>query len=777
MKFLNLIFLSFFTLCISCAEESKEFSPSIIPQPGSMTTELEGGEFEFTAQTQWIAPNDPEVAMVMQPLLEAFRSAAGMEYSLVEYSDADSCVEISINKELSRDEYFLNVDSACISIEASAPAGVFYALQSIRQLLPVQIESSQRVSGVEWVVPAVQIHDTPRYDYRGFMLDVSRTFISKESVMRIIDIMGLLKINNLQFHLIDDNGWRLEIKKYPLLTEIGAWRVEREKDYSARLAPNPGEVATVGGFYTQDDIREIVHYAKQRAVNIIPEIEMPAHSMAAIAAYPELACNAEGRFVGVLPGFTGHNGYTPTMCTSKESVYDFLEGVIDEVIELFPSEYIHIGGDEAPTQYWAECKGCQGLMKKHGYENLHDLQAYMLGRVNTYLRSKGKTLVGWDELVDSKLPEGAVVVGWRGDGHAAFKAGEQGHKYIMAPAKTMYFIRYQGPQWFEPRTYFGNNTLLDVYSYEPIVEGVSEKAMKNMIGTQACLWSEFTHDASDFEYLIFPRLYAFAENGWSSSASRNWSDFVYRLDNALLRLDAMGVGYARSMYNLDHKVRPAESGAISVILSSIRPDLEIRYTTAKRDPKLSDALYSGELLFEKDVTIRAATFKNGEQVGQTLILPVAFNKATAKQVKTTDSSGEVELLVNGVRGSDKYSDFEWCGWYGTDGYFEVDLGSVQPVRSITLGSIIDENMATGLPRTIEISVSADGEKFTRIASRRLSDKECFEECIEVRNFVFDRIDTQARYIKVEFENPGKIPVGRTRVGQLTYVYFDEIIIE
>ncbi len=776
MKFLNLIFLSFFTLCISCAGESKSFSPSIIPQPGSITY-IEGGEFEFTEQTQWVAPNDADIALVMQPLFEAFASVAGIEYSLFEKSDAASCVEISINKELSRDEYLLNVDSSRISIEASAPAGVFYALQSIRQLLPVQIESSERVRGVEWVVPTVQIHDTPRYDYRGYMLDVSRTFISKESVMRIIDVMGLLKINNLHFHLIDDNGWRLEIKKYPLLTEIGAWRVEREKDYSARLAPAPGEVATIGGYYTQDDIREIVHYAKQRAINIIPEIEMPAHSMAAIAAYSELACNADGRFVGVLPGFTGHNGYTPTMCTSKESVYEFLEGVIDEVVELFPSEYIHIGGDEAPTQYWAECEGCQALMKQQGYKNLHDLQAHMLGRVNKYLRSKGKILVGWDELVDSKLPEGAVVVGWRGDGHAAFKAGEQGHKYIMAPAKTMYFIRYQGPQWFEPRTYFGNNTLLDVYSYEPIVEGVSVKATENMIGVQACLWSEFTSDASDFEYLTFPRLYAFAENAWSSGESRNWGDFVCRLDNALTRLDAMGVGYARSMYNLDHKVRPARDGALSVTISSIRPDLEIRYTTENREPKRSDALYGGEQLFEKDVTIRAATFKSGEQMGQTLILPVAFNRATAKSVKTIKSSGDVELLVNGLRGSDKYSDFGWCGWYGIDGSFEVDLGSAQPISSITLGSIIDENMAVGLPRAMELSVSIDGKKFTPIASRKLSEEECFEETIAVRNFVFDGLATQARYVKVEFENPGKIPIGRTRVGQLTYVYFDEIIIE
>lgn len=762
------------SLVEAVAQEST--SSRIVPAP-NLVVAKQGKVFQFTENTKWSVPEDSEVKSVLKPILNQFSVAAGFDYKLSSGAKSGD-VLISLDSSLGDEEYRLSIDSDKIEITASSAKGVFYATQSIRQMLPLEIEATSQANGVEWSIAAVDIKDKPNLEYRGFMLDVSRTFMPKENVYQILDIMGMLKINTFHFHLIDDNGWRLEIKKYPKLTEIGAWRVEREKDYSARLAPTPDEPTPVGGFYTQDDMRDIVAYAKERAIDVIPEIEMPAHSMAAIASYPELACDTKGRFVGVLPGFTGLDGYTPTLCTNKDFVYQFIEDVIDEVVEIFPSKYIHIGGDEAPTVYWEECENCQKLMQQEGFTNLHDLQGYMLNRVNGYLKSKGKTMVGWDEIVESTIPEDAVVVGWRGDGFAAYKAGEQGHKYVMAPAQTMYLIRYQGPQWFEPRTYFGNNTLLDVYKYEPIKEGTSQEIASNLIGTQACLWSEFTKNPSDAQYLIFPRLFAFAENAWCSTQQRDWSSFLGRLDSVLPRLDLQGVNYARSMYNLDHSILPSGDGiGLNVSISSIRPDLEIRYSVNGAEPTASDRLFTEVLNIQAATVIKAATFLNGKKLGETLVLPIEYNKATGRSIKGEKGHLPLGLLVNGLRGSDKSSDFEWCGWYSKDGRFVVDLGAVEDVNSVLLGTIIDENLSTGLPRKVEVFGSVDGENYTSLGVKELSDEECFEESIEVKDMLFDNISAKARYVKVEFENPGALPEGRTRVGQAVWVYFDEIIVK
>ncbi|MFR9524177.1 MAG: family 20 glycosylhydrolase [Rikenellaceae bacterium] len=750
---------------------------TVVPQPKHIVTRSTEHYFEFDAHTQWVLPEDNAELFwsVVEPLSNSFNRVSAYQYKSTSKRVKRNFVEVKIDNTLGDEEYKLVVDKDKVSIDVATHRGLFYALQTIRQLLPSHFEEAQRVEDITWSLPMVEVKDAPSVGYRGFMIDVSRHFIPKDDLLEIIDVLGMLKINTLQLHLVDDNGWRIEIKKYPLLTEVGAWSVDRQEYFSARKGPEPGEPATKGGFYTQDDIREIVAFAAQRAIEVIPEIEMPAHTMSSLAAYPEMACSHEGKFLGVLPGYVGHNNYTPTYCAGKEEVYEFLENILLEVMELFPSDRIHVGGDEAPTIYWAECKHCREIMRREGFEDPHMVQSYFMKRMGEFIASKGKVLVGWDELVDSPMPENAMIVGWRGDGSGAFKAGELGHKYVMAPDQKLYFIRYQGPQWFEPRTFFGNVTLEDVYNFKHLPDHLSDKCRSNFLGTQACLWSEFVESTQDAQYLIFPRLMAHSENAWCSHEELDWTSFVGRLDGVLERLDIKGIHYARSMYNLDHKITP-KGGELAVNISSIRPDVEIRYSLKNNVARPHDTLWSSELCLAESTTIAAATFKDGRQVGQTLTLPVVFNKATAKPIRSFGGDAPVELLVNGLRGSDKPSDFEWCGWYKTDGGFIVDLQSAQQISTIALGSIMDNTLATGLAKRVVVSYSVDDQDYTVISDESRSEQECFEQVIAIRETLLSGLEIEARYVKVEFENPGKISVGLPREGQDCYVYFDEIII-
>ena len=739
---------------------------SVVPKPAVVNTGA--GKFVFSPKTCWLVENQ-EQEQVVEQLTALFQQAAGFGMEIcyegnIERHDAIFKTDSS----LATEAYHLSVRPDSIIVEAGGTPGFFYAVQTLRQMLPPQIEASAGQENIEWSVPAVEIEDAPRFGYRGFMLDVSRYFMPKENVLKLIDYMGMLKINKLHLHLVDDNGWRLEIRKYPKLTEVGAWRVAREEEFPARKGPEAGELTPVGGFYTQEDIREIVHYAAARSIEVIPEIEMPAHTTSSIAAYPELACDAEGKFVGVLPGF---GGYAPVYCAGNEKVFEFLEDVIDEVVELFPSQYIHIGGDEATKVYWKKCPKCQARMKAEKLPNEEELQGYFMQRVNQYVRSKGKTIIGWDELTNSTLPEESVILGWQGMGNAALKAGRQGHPFILAPARVMYLIRYQGPQWFEPRTYFGNNTLSDVFHYEPLDQIKEPELADRLQGLEACLWCEFVSSPQEAEYLIFPRLTAFAERAWCGTEQRDWTGYLRRLDYLLEHYDYLGVNYARSMFNLDHKVTP-ENEALAVRLSCIRPDVEIRYTLDGGEPSRNASLFKDTLRVKQNTQVKAAAFKDGKQAGKTLVLDLKYNKATAKKIKGNNPG--LPLLVNGLKGSDKQSDFEWCGWYGEDGEFVVDLGNSETVDQVSLGVIRNYGMGVHWPETVVLSLSDEGVEYTEIARKSVPLDEIFVPGIATDELKFSDLKATGRYLKVYFRNPGVCPEGHPRAGQNTWVYFDEI---
>lgn len=744
---------------------------SLVPCPVSIVPGT--GNFHFSAQTTFAVENEEQAVEVRRFTALLTRAAGFTPRIKVGNKKGDVCLVTDAG--LKSESYKLEITPKRINIHAADVQGFFYALQSIRQFLPSAIEGEQVATGIDWTVPAVIVTDQPRFGYRGLLVDVARFFSPKENLLRIIDCMAMLKLNKLHFHLTDDNGWRIEIKKYPELTEIGSRRVDRPgKSFPDRRNPRQGEPTVEKGYYTQDEIREIVAYAQERHIEVIPEIEMPAHSNAALAAYPLLACPVVNKYIGVLPGLGGENADV-IFCAGNDSVFTFLQDVLDEVLGLFPSKYIHLGGDEARKTHWEACPLCQARMKQEKLANEEELQGYFMGRVARYVQSKGREVIGWDELTNATIPDDFIILGWQKYGEAAVKAAELGHRFIMTPARIMYLIRYQGPQWFEPLTYFGNNTLKDVYDYEPIQEDWSQHTASLLMGVQACMWTEFCNAPADVDYLLFPRLSALAEVAWTKPERKNWKSYLTAMDRFNEHLAAKGIVYARSMYNIQQTVTP-KNGRLEVKLDCIRPDVEVRYTMDGTMPTAQSALYARPLTLTDTKTVKAATFSAGKQMGQTLELPVVWNPATAKVIKSTGADN-IGLLVNGVRGSLKYTDSEWCSWMKNDTVsFTLDLKKPETVNRLILGSITNYGMAAHKPARIGVWVSMDGVDFRKVSERTYTKDEIFREGTFREDILFE-IGGKARYVRVVAYGAGDCPFTHVRPGQEARIYFDEIIIE
>ena len=763
----------FASISDACADNLTSPPISIVPRPVQVVPGE--GNFTFSARTLFSVENH-EQAVIVRNFLNLLKKSSGITPQLAIGSSEKSHVCFTTDSSLKSEAYQLAVTPEQIQIKASDIKGFFYALQTIRLLLPSAVEGNRQVENIQWSIPAVTIQDEPRFGYRALMLDAARFFIPKENVLRIIDCMGMLKINTLHFHLTDDNGWRLEIKKYPRLTEVGAWRVNRmDVPFYFRRNAEPGEPTPIGGFYTQEDIKEMVSYAADRQIEIIPEIDMPAHSNAALAAYPQLVCPVVNCYIGVVPGLGGSNSGV-IYCAGKDTVFTFLQDVLDEVMAIFPSRYIHLGGDEAQKGYWKKCPLCQERMKKEHLANEEDLQGYFMKRMSDYVRSKGREVIGWDELTNSSfLPEGVIIQGWRGFGAAALKAAEKGHQFIMTPARIMYLIRYQGPQWFEPQTYFGNNTLKDVYDYEPVQADWKPEYASLLMGVQASMWTEFCNKPEDVEYQLFPRLAALAEVAWTQPWHKNWRSFLVAMDKFNEHLSAKGIVFACSMYNIQHTVTPV-NGKLQVKLECERPDVEIRYTMDGKEPTDRSLLYKSPLMVTGTQTIKCTTYRAGRQMGKTLTLPLVWNKATAKPVLGNTQAGKI--LVNGIRGSLRQSDFEWHSWESSDSVaFTIDLQKKESLRSVSVGCITNYGMAAHKPADIEVWVSNDNRDYRKVSGKQFTDGEIFREGTFKEDVVLDLNKEIGRYVRIIAKGAGECPATHVRPGQEARIYFDEVMIE
>ena len=517
-------------------------SLSIIPLPASMQVGnsdfVLDGNFSIQADTQ-----NPDVVQVAEFFAEALQRVTGFKVSISELAgSAQNSFRMVLNTNddgLGAEGYNLNVNKNGVELSAHSAAGLFYGVQSLMQLLPENIYAKEK-QNIKWTIPFVKISDQPRYAYRGMHLDVCRHFFPVEFIKKYIDILALHKLNVLHLHLTDDQGWRIEIKKYPKLTQISAFRDETLVGH-ARNKPEKYDGKRYGGFYTQEQIKEIVEYAQDRFITIIPEIEMPGHALAALAAYPQLSCTGGPFKVGQKWGV-----FEDVYCAGNEQVFTFLQDVLSEVVELFPGKYIHIGGDECPKTRWKECKKCQARIKQEGLKDEHELQSYFVQRMEKFLLSKGKRLIGWDEILEGGLAPEATVMSWRGiDGGIA--AAKQGHDVIMTPTTFLYFDYYQGDPKTEPLAIGGHLTLKKVYSYEPTPSELTKDEEKYILGAQANVWTEYIPTTEQVEYMALPRMCALAEVVWTPKEKKNWLDFQKRMMTHLKRLDALDVNYAKVM--------------------------------------------------------------------------------------------------------------------------------------------------------------------------------------------------------------------------------------
>ena len=740
----------------------------IIPKPQSMT--LNNGNFQFTKETVFVS--NQSLAPAAEIFAKQFEKASGIKLPIKNETVQTNYIALSIDNSLPKEGYNLVVQPDKISIAAADYNGAIYALETLRQLLPKEFESSTPVNA-NWVIPTITINDKPEYPWRGLMLDVSRHFFSKEYILKTLDRMAMLKLNTFHFHLVDNEGWRIEIKKYPKLTEVGAWRVDQEDKLWDERTTNPANAfanpATApkkyGGFYTQEDIKEIVAYAAARGITVIPEIEMPAHVMSAIAAYPELSCHK--RPIGVPSGAVWP--ITDIYCAGQEETFTFLEDVLTEVMALFPSKYIHVGGDEATHTEWEKCPKCQARMKEHHLKDVHQLQSYFIKRIDDFLVSKGRVLVGWDEIMDGGLANDAVVMNWRGI-DIGRKALEQGNPVVLT--SDCYINRYQGLPEYEPLANGGYVTLKKLYHYNLEKENLTPELQKNVLGTQANLWAEFIATPEHSEYMLFPRLLAFSEICWTPDNLKNWDNFVKRTETFMDRLDVMKIKYARSMY----QVLPAvenQNGKVFLKLECEVPNADIRY--ALGDTPIEKAKkYTQPIPFNESTTFKATVF-SGKATNTITTGEVTFHKAIAKKMsysplyhKKYQGQGEM-TLTNVVRGSKNFLDGQWLGWLGDDVTLTLDLDQNTNISEVRIGAMDYQAAGIYFPIKFEVAISTDGKNYREVATHN-------EPCVvrgkpSLKDFVLKFNSQEARYIKITLKNVKTPPKGGD-----AWLFIDEILV-
>jgi hexosaminidase len=749
-------------------------SLSIIPKPTKAVAVV--GNFTITNKTV-IYVEIPEARIAAKALSDKLKiDGTSVKIEDLNKSKTDNNVIFFLKTDdtaLGTEGYRLSITSNQINIRANTPQGMFYAVQSLLQLLPTDIFSITTIKKKGgWKVPCADIEDKPRFSYRGLHLDVSRHFFPVSFVKKYIDLLALHKMNTFHWHLTDDQGWRIEIKKYPKLTEIGS---KRKETMAGHYSEQRYDGTPYGGFYTQNEIKEVVAYAKERFITVVPEIEMPGHALAALAAYPELSCDASKTYeVGTKWGV-----YDDVFCPN-ENTFTFLQDVLTEVMDLFPSKYIHIGGDECPKDVWKKSAFCQDLMKKQGLKDEHELQSYFIQRIEKFINSKGRSIIGWDEILEGGLAPNATVMSWRGI-EGGIAAAKQNHDVIMTPGSHCYLDYYQADPDSEPLAIGGFITLEKIYSYEPIPTELNEEQGKHILGAQGNVWSEYMKTPDKVEYMVYPRAAALSEVLWSSASGRNYDNFFERLQPHLKRLDGLKVNYAKRLNDvkLESKI---EKNTPSVFLTSPVKNAEIRYTTDGTEPKLSSTLYSKPVAIKNTTTLKATAFQSGKNISkstsQTFYISSALNMKyeSAKAPSNTYESGN-SGLTNGIRGTEK-SYAQWVGFNGNDMEVTFDFNTPRAFSNVTVQFLNRPVSWIFLPDYVILSVSNDGKEWLDINRSDFQHGRSNEKTyIREAKLPFSEYTKPKRYLKIFAKNMGKCPKGHPAEGQAAWLFADEIIID
>mgnify|MGYP003575217248 CR=1 FL=1 len=757
-----LLFMAF----AACAQQH-----SIIPHPQRL--EWKKGYFTFNQCTHLqFDSGNKELQWAVAPLKDKLSKAAGLHLTSPVNCNKSSIVAVALKSSITNEEgYVLDISADKIQITAQQPAGVFYAVQSLLQLLPVQVESSTRVTNMKWQVPAMRIEDAPRFGYRGLMLDVARHYMHLDSVKRFIDLLARQKANRFHWHLTDSQGWRFESKKWKKLNTIAAYRkgtpLNTTYDYNSR----PDDTL-YGGYYTQDQMREVVQYAAERFITVVPEIEMPAHSRSALAAYPQLAClDSNGN------AFAYPQQIQDEYCT-KDETFHFLTDILTEVMGVFPSPYIHIAGDEANKQAWRKCPHDIKRMQEEGLKSVEELQSYFVKRISRFVQGKGRKVIGWDEIMEGGLAPGASVMSWTGIQNG-IKAAQQGHNVVMTPGEYCYFDHYQSDAHGEPIAWGGLTTLEKVYSYNLLPAALKENEAQYILGAQGNLWTEFIPTAAKAEYMVFPRAVALAEVAWSAPEQKNYADFMRRLVPYLQRLDAYNVNYARHLYSLKLKDSVNGKGQIFVTLSGAENGRPIYYTLDGSAPGAKSSIYKTPIPIKGNTQINAAVLLNGHVVAQ-LKRNFILHKLTGKKTTLVESpskqysKGGASAWHNGSPGSTgRYNDEEWLGWNGKPFDATIDLGSATTTTSLQTCFFHKPSSWIWAPQRVTIQVSDDGKKFKTVAEQNVAAPSA-EGSVAVQ---ISWMPVQAKWMRIVVTPYGTIPQGQSGAGRAAWMFVDEMIVE
>ena len=629
MKIINhFALLLLFGCAVSCTQPENSISNEsigIIPLPS--TYELKPGTFYITGQSSiGIDKSDPEMTALANYFNEEISDATG--FSLPVNNSGTIIFQLGEHKELGEEGYQLSISSDQLILCAYKHHGIFNGIQSVLQLLPPEIKSKTVQADATWSINCIEVTDKPQFAWRGLMLDVSRHFFTKQEVKKFIDQMAEYKYNVFHWHLTDDQGWRLEVKSLPRLTAIGAWRAPRVGNWWEREPQLPTDSLSYGGYYTTEDIREIVEYAQQRYVTIVPEIDIPGHSMAALSAYPEISCTGGPFHVNV--GNTFYTKIENSLCAGNEQTFEVLDSVFAEVARLFPSPYIHIGGDECYKGFWEKCSKCKMRMQKEHLKNLEELQSYFVKRVAAMVQKRGKQVIGWDEILEGGLAPETIVMSWRGM-KGGIEAAKQGHSVIMTPTDHCYLDFYQGDPTVEPNTY-SMLRLQDCYKYQLIPDSVDASLI---MGGQGNLWTESVPHYRQVEYMIWPRALAISETLWTDARLRNWKFFVNRVEQQFERFDRSGVNYARSIYDPIIYPHWDKERQLKIAMKTEIEGLSLFYTFDNTIPDIYSNMYTDTLSIPKNASmLRVAAYKGQEQAGRLIDITIdALKKRAAEGEK------------------------------------------------------------------------------------------------------------------------------------------------
>lgn len=656
-----------------------------------------------------------------------------------------------------------------INIAASSPSGFYYGIQTLIQMLPSAVYDKGQVETEGWGIPAASIVDHPSFGWRGFMLDVSRHFFTVSEVKEVLDMMARLKMNRFHWHLTDDQGWRIEIQSYPKLTEIGAWRMdynntdESISDWWGRPAQQPGEIPTYGGYYTQEEIKEIVAYARERHIEIIPEIDMPGHSQAALAAYPELGCENAAPYVAT-GGVAGNNTFNP----GKEETFVFAEKVLNEIMDLFPFEYVHIGGDECNKSQWKIDPHAQARIRSEGLKNEDELQSYFIKRIEKIVNQRNRIMIGWDEILEGGLAPNATVMSWRGEegGIASAKAG---HEVIMTPNKYCYVDLKQGHDDMEPNLGYSQSLLSAVYSYQVIPSSLNQAEAKLIKGIQANLWTESISDWGKLTYMVYPRILAVAENAWTPLDRKNWSHFTERVLDYYQILDQKKVRYAVSAFSpwIHHQ---GNGQKIDVSLTTEADGLDIYYTLDGTEPDLSSSRYSDPFTIDDTAIMSARAFKGDKPLGYVAKWPLWIHKARGVLQSDPTYAPLTDLNYASLSSADP----NWLTF--TDGVdVLLPLDSLMEVREVSFNSLRFTISAIYPPDKIEVYGSADGQEYTLLGSLDQTEQAIQQGRNKISSSVkFAPVRLTSLRVKA---NNFMIPTGHHRAGSQSRIRIDEIRVD